>query len=168
MLDISLSSKLARVINRCNGLYTCLYQFRQGLLHQYNNPEEHVPVCTMSLNDGECIGYGRNFNSSRPHTIEIQFRGKKCLQLAAASEMEASDWLSELSQSLSMEETAASPVEQSKLPSACGIIVTQRELVLFRTGQRDGSIIASAPLASISAVLMSQLDPFCLIVRNRI
>lgn len=119
----------------------------------------------MSLSEEECKGYGRNFNSSRPHTIEIHFRGNKCLLLAGASEAEASFWLSALSHASSYwENSNFLPLEQQQLAIPCGIIVSQREVILFRTSQMNEPI-ARVPLDIISVVMISpEDDTFCLIV----
>ncbi len=119
----------------------------------------------MSLSEEECKGYGRNFNSSRPHTIEIQFRGNKCLFLAGASEAETSFWLSGLSQSSSYwENSNFLPLEQQQLPIPCGIIVSQQEVILFRTSQMNEPT-ARIPLDIISDVMISpEDDTFCIIV----
>lgn len=130
-------------------------------MYQFNQPNDCVPALKMSLSEEECKGYGRNYNSKRPHTIELQLRGGKSLLLAAASDSEATGWLASLSQSSYIWDNM-SPTAES-VPVACGILVTQRHVFLFKTAQMDEPI-ASAPLDTISVIMVSVDDNFCLIV----
>lgn len=115
----------------------------------------------ISLSEEECIGYGRNFNSQRPHTIELQFRDGSSLLLAAASESEATDWLASLSESSFIWDNVSPSA--CGTPIACGALVTDQHIFLFNTTQMDQPI-ASASLDVISVILTSLTDMFCLIV----
>lgn len=140
------------------------------MLYQFSHQSDRVPVMKMSLSEEECKGYGRNFHSRRPHTIELQFRGEKSLLLAAASETEATEWLTSLPQSSfvwdNMMDTVASPssVQQHGSPIACGVLVTRQQVFLFQSAQMDQLPVASAPLDLISVIMISLTDTFCLIV----
>ena len=134
--------------------------FRGGVLYQFSHPNDRVPMLKMSLSEEECKGYGRNFHSKRPHTIELQFRDDKSLLLAAASESEATDWLTSLSQSSFIWDNMASGLS---VPVACGVLVTRQQVFLFKTEEIDRPV-ASAPLDIISVVMISPEDTFCLIV----
>ncbi|XP_046464350.1 pleckstrin homology domain-containing family M member 2-like isoform X3 [Daphnia pulex] len=140
-----------------------------GVLYQFSHQSDRVPVMKMSLSEEECKGYGRNFHSRRPHTIELQFREEKSLLLAAASETEATEWLTSLSQSSfvwdNMMDTVASPssVQQHRSPIACGVLVTRQQIFLFQSAQMDQLPVASAPLDLISVIMISLTDTFCLI-----
>ncbi|XP_059350200.1 pleckstrin homology domain-containing family M member 2-like isoform X2 [Daphnia carinata] len=137
---------------------------KDGVLYQFNQPNDRVPVLTMSLSEEECKGYGRNFHSRRPHTIELQFRNEKSLLLAAASENEATEWLTSLSQSSFVWDNVmdvASPVQHSS-PIACGVLVTRQQVFLFQSTDQQQPV-ASAPLDLISVIMISLTDTFCLI-----
>lgn len=137
-----------------------------GVLYQFNQPNDRVPTLKMSLSEEECKGYGRNFHSRRPHTIELQFRNEKSLLLAAASETEATEWLTSLSQSsfvwdIGMDVVSPSPVQHSS-PIACGVLVTRQQVFLFQSTDQQQPV-ASAPLDLISVIMISLTDTFCLI-----
>ncbi|KAI9559927.1 hypothetical protein GHT06_013934 [Daphnia sinensis] len=142
---------------------------KDGVLYQFNQPNDRVPMLKMSLSEEECKGYGRNFHSRRPHTIELQFRNGKSLLLAAASETEATEWLTSLSQSSFvwdnvMDVASPSPVQHSS-PIACGVLVTRQQVFLFQSTDQQQPV-ASAPLDLISVIMISLTDTFCLIVRR--
>lgn len=139
-------------------------------MYQFNQPNDRVPTLKMSLSEEECKGYGRNFHSRRPHTIELQFRNEKSLLLAAASETEATEWLTSLSQSsfvwdIGMDVVSPSPVQHSS-PIACGVLVTRQQVFLFQSTDQQQPV-ASAPLDLISVIMISLTDTFCLIVSWR-
>jgi hypothetical protein len=141
---------------------------RDGVLYQFNHQTDLVPTMKMSLSEEECKGYGRNFHSRRPHTIELQFREDKSLLLAAASETEATEWLTSLSQSSfvwdNMMDVASPSSVQHISPVACGVLVTRQHVFLFQSAQKDQLPVASAPLDLISVIMISLTDTFCLIV----
>ncbi len=130
-------------------------------MYQFSHPNDRVPVVKMSLSEEECKGYGRNFHSKRPHTIELQFRDDKSLSLAAASDQEATEWLTSLSQSSFIWDNMAPSCLSA--PVACGVLVTRQQVFLFKTAQMDQPV-ASAPLDIISVIMISLEDTFCLIV----
>lgn len=133
------------------------------MLFQFSHPNDSAPVLKLSLSEEECKGYGRNFNSKRPHTIELHFRDDRSLLLAAASEPEAVEWLASLSHSSFVWDNMA-PSSVHSAPTACGVLVTQQQVYLFKTSQMDQPI-ASVPLDTISVIMTSSLpDTFCLIV----
>ena len=135
----------------------------------------------LPLGGEQCKGYGRNFHSSRPHTVEIQLNDRKCLYLAAASEEEGSEWLTLFAQGDMMWQNPLSgsgyldEVTDQRPPMACGLIVTSRHLVLFQSSGSDSAAkerrcVATAPLESIPVVMISpggQPDAFCVIVSIR-
>ena len=134
--------------------------WRNGMLHQFHNTSDRSAAFRTALNEQECRGYGRNFHSSRPHTIEIHFCHRESLLLAAASESEAADWLSSMSQSeMVCQEEFPSRTDLCP-PSACGVIVTDKNVTLFQSNR----LLASVPLHTISLIMISQQDHFCLIV----
>lgn len=135
------------------------------MLYQFNNANDRVPILKMSLSEEECKGYGRNFHSRRPHTIELQFRNEKSLLLAAASEYEATEWLTSLSQSSFVWDnmmTSPTPVQHNS-PIACGVLVTRHQVFLFQSTDQHQPV-ASAPLDLMSVIMISLTDTFCLIV----
>lgn len=141
---------------------------RDGVLYQFSHQTDRVPMMKMSLSEEECKGYGRNFHSRRPHTIELQFREEKSLLLAAASETEATEWLTSLSQSSfvwdNMMDVASPSSVQHSSPIACGVLVTRQQVFLFQSAQMDQLPVASAPLDLISVIMISLTDTFCVIV----
>nr|CAH0103961.1 unnamed protein product [Daphnia galeata] len=140
---------------------------KDGVLYQFSHQTDRVPMMKMSLSEEECKGYGRNFHSRRPHTIELQFREEKSLLLAAASETEATEWLTSLSQSSfvwdNMMDVASPSSVQHSSPIACGVLVTRQQVFLFQSAQMDQLPVASAPLDLISVIMISLTDTFCVI-----
>lgn len=135
------------------------FVIKNGMLHQFHNTSDRSAAFRTALNEQECRGYGRNFHSSRPHTIEIHFCHRESLLLAAASESEAADWLSSMSQSeMVCQEELPSRTDLCP-PSACGVIVTDKNVTLFQSNR----LLASVPLHTISLIMISQQDHFCLI-----
>lgn len=133
------------------------FLIKSGMLHQFHSREDRVPAFRMALNEEECRGYGRNFHSRRPHTVEVNFYRHQSLLLAAACESEAAEWLTAMSQSILMWEDVL-PSNPNHLPAACGVIVTDHSVVLFQSDRP----VASVALETIPAVMISQQDTFCL------
>ena len=130
------------------------------MLYQFDNTSDRSAAFRAALNEQECRGYGRNFHSSRPHTIEIHFCHRESLLMATASESEAVEWLTAMSESeLVCQEVLPSRTDHPP-PSACGVIVTDKNVTLFQSNE----LLASAPLHTIALVMMSQQDHLCLIV----
>lgn len=128
------------------------------MLCQYNQCTDQVPNVSVSLGEDECKGYGRNFNSPRPHTFEIQFHGGKCLFLAAASEAEANDWLILLSQAL-----IAGSLNHTKRPTACGLLISETDAVVFQIAQ-NFTVLSSTRLEAISVIGICNDVTSCLVV----
>jgi len=159
-----------------------LFWNRAGVLYVFQQQSDKVPTHLLPLGGDECRGYGRNFHSSRPHTIEIQFDELKCLHLAAASEEESVEWLSVLAQCdlmgcnpLDVDQRFEDDDEgalELKPPLACGLIVTGRHLILFQWSEHGSEhdraeCVAWTPLDSVPIVLISpdyQRRAFCVIV----
>lgn len=132
------------------------------MLCQYNHYTDTVPSLSMSLGEDECKGYGRNFHSRRPHTLEIQFHGGKSLSLAGASEAEANDWLILLSQALSTESH-----NHTKRPTPCGLLVSENYAFLFHVAQTF-TVLSCTPLEAISVIRTTEHDTSCLVVSSRL
>ena len=131
------------------------------MLHQFHNTSDRSAAFRTLLNEQECRGYGRNFHSSRPHIIEIHFCRRPSLLLAAASETEAADWLTAVAQSeLAGQEALPTRTAAQHPPSACGVIVTDKNIILFQSDR----LLASAPLHTVALIMTSPQDYFCIIV----
>ena len=146
---------------------------RAGVFYQFSHQHDKVPLLIMPLDTKQCTGYGRNFHSSRPHTAEIHLSNDKCLLLAAASETEICDWLSVLSQCAMMwQDNQLAVVDHYFSPIACGIIVTEKYVVIFQADTLDhkatGKCLATVSLDNIPAIMISDdkqhNDAFCVIV----
>jgi hypothetical protein len=97
----------------------------------------------------------------RPHTFEIVCgRGSSPLQLAAADEYEASDWLQALVQAAS----GPAQKQEGKL-QLCGLVLTAGHLLAYSLEQQLPHLVCCAELTHLTALrIQSVASTWCILV----
>ncbi|KAF4531113.1 hypothetical protein B566_EDAN011138 [Ephemera danica] len=121
---------------------------RESELWIFGDEVERDPQMVLSL--VRCQGCHRSLQAERPHTFEIICgRGSAPLQLAAADEYEASDWLQALLQAAS---GPVKPVKATKRLELCGLIVSSGHLLTFSVDQEVPQPLCHAALSHLTSL----------------
>lgn len=129
----------------------------------YGDEIEREPQLVLSL--ARCQGCHRAPMAERPHTFEILCgRGSAPLQLAAADEYEASDWLQALLQAAS----GPAQKEQGKL-QLCGLVLTAGHLLAYSLEQQLPQLVCYAELTHLTAIRIQNVtSTWCVLVSSSI
>ncbi|XP_047100950.1 uncharacterized protein LOC124719799 [Schistocerca piceifrons] len=164
---------------------------KAGVLYQFADQAQRLPLSALLLGGGHCLGARRiAVAHARPHSFElctaadgdgsgaaVEGRDKRVLQMAAADEYEASEWLQALVQAAS----GLYEVERAETVP-CSVVLTPTSVLTCREhwwprwvgvgspgGGAEGrrgraETLARAPLADITSVTVAtDSDSWCIL-----
>ncbi|XP_063292285.1 pleckstrin homology domain-containing family M member 2 isoform X7 [Pelobates fuscus] len=106
---------------------TCFVVLSNGILYQYLDRTDRIPVQSVNLGGEQCGGCRRANSTERPHSFQIILSDKPSLELSAANEEEMADWMLHLCQAVSKGVIPPGIVPSPCLP--CCVVLTQDKLI---------------------------------------
>ncbi|XP_072011418.1 pleckstrin homology domain-containing family M member 2 isoform X4 [Engystomops pustulosus] len=93
---------------------TCYVVLSNGILYQYPERTDVIPLLSVNLGGEQCGGCRRANTTDRAHSFQIILTDQPSLELSAANEEEMADWMLHLCQAVSK-----GVIPQGDVPSPC-------------------------------------------------
>ncbi|CAN2387974.1 Pleckstrin homology domain-containing family M member 2 [Pristimantis euphronides] len=93
---------------------TCYVVLSKGILYQYPDRTDVIPLMSINLGGEQCGGCRRANTTERAHSFQVILTDQPSLELSAANEEEMADWMLHLCQAVSK-----GVVPQGEVPSPC-------------------------------------------------
>ncbi|KAM3921891.1 pleckstrin homology domain-containing family M member 2 isoform 2-T2 [Leptodactylus fuscus] len=93
---------------------TCYVVLSNGILYQYPDRTDVIPLLSINLGGEQCGGCRRANTTDRAHSFQVILTDQPSLELSAANEEEMADWMLHLCQAVSK-----GVIPQGDVPSPC-------------------------------------------------
>ncbi|XP_040279376.1 pleckstrin homology domain-containing family M member 2 isoform X2 [Bufo bufo] len=93
---------------------TCYVVLSNGILYQYPDRIDVIPLLSINLGGEQCGGCRRANTTERAHSFQVILTNQPSLELSAANEVEMADWMLHLCQAVSK-----GVIPQGDVPSPC-------------------------------------------------
>ncbi|XP_077116546.1 pleckstrin homology domain-containing family M member 2 isoform X1 [Ranitomeya variabilis] len=106
---------------------TCYVVLSNGILYQYPDRTDVIPLLSINLGGEQCGGCRRANTTERAHSFQVILADQPSLELSAANEEEMAEWMLHLCQAVSKGVTPQGDVPSPCLP--CCLVQTVDKLI---------------------------------------
>ncbi|XP_069598727.1 pleckstrin homology domain-containing family M member 2 isoform X4 [Ranitomeya imitator] len=106
---------------------TCYVVLSNGILYQYPDRTDVIPLLSINLGGEQCGGCRRANTTERAHSFQVILADQPSLELSAANEEEMAEWMLHLCQAVSKGVTPQGDVPSPCLP--CCLVQTADKLI---------------------------------------
>lgn len=106
---------------------TCYVVLSKGILYQYPDRTDVIPLLSISLGGEQCGGCRRANTMDRAHSFQVILTDQPSLELSADNEEEMADWMLHLCQAVSKGVVPQGDVPSPCLP--CCLVQTQNKII---------------------------------------
>nr|DBA15667.1 TPA: hypothetical protein GDO54_003140 [Pyxicephalus adspersus] len=106
---------------------TCYVVLSNGILYQYPDRTDVIPMLSINLGGEQCGGCRRANSTDRAHSFQVILTEQPSLELSAANEEDMADWMQHLCQAVSK-----GVIPQGGIPSPClpcCLVLTQDKII---------------------------------------
>ncbi|XP_014442045.1 pleckstrin homology domain-containing family M member 2, partial [Tupaia chinensis] len=142
---------------------TCFVVLSNGILYQYPDRTDVVPLLSVNMGGEQCGGCRRSNTTDRPHAFQVILTDRPCLELSAENEVEMADWMQHLCQAVSK-----GVIPQGVAPSpcipCCLVIADDRLFTCHEDCQTSFfRSLGTARLADICAISLEPGREYCVL-----
>ncbi|XP_056397602.1 pleckstrin homology domain-containing family M member 2 isoform X2 [Hyla sarda] len=142
---------------------TCYVVLSNGILYQYPDRTDVIPLLSINLGGEQCGGCRRANTTERAHSFQVILTDQPSLELSAANEEEMADWMLHLCQAVSK-----GVVPQGDVPSPCipcCLVQTQDKIITCHQDCQTSFFraLGSSELMDLSCVGSVEGKEYCIL-----
>uniref|UniRef100_A0A8C5QHB5 Pleckstrin homology domain-containing family M member 2 n=1 Tax=Leptobrachium leishanense TaxID=445787 RepID=A0A8C5QHB5_9ANUR len=142
----------------------CFVVLSNGILYQYLERTDRIPVLSVNLGGEQCGGCKRANSTERAHSFQVILSDKPSLELSAASDQEMAEWMLHLCQAVSKGVSYPPGIVPSPCLPCC-LVLTQDKLITCHQDCQTSFFraLGVAELQDVSSLCTTDQKEYCIV-----